>query len=132
MKCRRLVVDTSMILAIDLLETSFSRSIRISPSLPLSFEVPLGPDGYFHLPLFSILNWYALLVGLFGLVVLAAHGARFLAAMADDVLAARAGRWARGLWWGELALVLGAPPLVLEVETMGCALLNIVYGPIEP
>src|ERR1700712_3478768 len=43
--------------------------------------VPLGPDGYFHLPLFSILNWYALLVGLFGLVVLAAHGARFLAAM---------------------------------------------------
>jgi cytochrome d oxidase subunit CydB len=30
--------------------------------------VPLGPDGYFHLPLFSILNWYALLVGAFGLV----------------------------------------------------------------
>jgi cytochrome d ubiquinol oxidase subunit II len=69
--------------------------------------VPLGPDGYFHLPLFSILNWYALLVGLFGLVVLAAHGARFLAAMVDDVLGARAQRWARALWWAELALVLG-------------------------
>ena len=29
--------------------------------------VPLGADGYFSLPLFNILNWYALLVGVFGL-----------------------------------------------------------------
>src|SRR3954468_23444888 len=69
--------------------------------------VPLGPAGYFHLPLFSILNWYALAVGVFGLVVLAAHGARFLAMAAGDELAWRAGRCARGLWWGELALVAG-------------------------
>ena len=69
--------------------------------------VPLGRDGYFHLPLFSILNWYALLVGLFGLVVLAAHGAGFLAMAAGDELAWRAGRCARALWWGELALVAG-------------------------
>src|ERR1700716_3470015 len=41
--------------------------------------VPLGADGYFHLPLFSILNWYALLIGVFGLAVLAHHGAVFLA-----------------------------------------------------
>ena len=37
--------------------------------------VPLGPDGYFHLPLFQILNWYGLLIGVFGLVVLVGHGA---------------------------------------------------------
>src|SRR4051794_31823624 len=30
--------------------------------------VPLGPDGYFHQGLFACLNWYALLIGLFGLV----------------------------------------------------------------
>lgn len=69
--------------------------------------VPLGPDGYFHLPLFSILNWYALLVGLFGLVVLATHGASFLAAQAEGELRGRAGRWPRRLWWGELVLAVG-------------------------
>jgi cytochrome bd-type quinol oxidase subunit 1 len=41
--------------------------------------VPLGADGYFHLALFEILNGYALLVGVFGLVALSAHGAGFLA-----------------------------------------------------
>jgi cytochrome bd ubiquinol oxidase subunit II len=69
--------------------------------------VPLGRDGYFHLPLFSILNWYALLIGVFGVVVLTAHGARFLAWRATGDLAKRAGHWARHLWWGELVLALG-------------------------
>jgi cytochrome bd ubiquinol oxidase subunit II len=69
--------------------------------------VPLGPDGYFHMPLFAILNWYALLVGAFGLVVLAGHGARFLAGMGPDRLVPRAQRWSRALWWGELVFVLG-------------------------
>jgi cytochrome d ubiquinol oxidase subunit II len=69
--------------------------------------VPLGPDGYFHLPLFSILNWYALLVGVFGLVALAAHGAAFLAWRTDGGLGERARRWARALWWAELALLAG-------------------------
>src|SRR5256885_3002724 len=57
--------------------------------------VPLGPDGYFSLPLFHILNWYALLVGAFGLVVLAAHGARFVVLRGRGELAVRAARWAR-------------------------------------
>lgn len=69
--------------------------------------VPLGPDGYFHLPLFHILNWYALLVGLFGLVVLSAHGGSFLADQAGGELRWRAQRWARRLWWGELVLAVG-------------------------
>jgi cytochrome bd-type quinol oxidase subunit 2 len=56
--------------------------------------VPLGADGYFHLSLFEMLSRYPLLIGAFGLVVLAGHGASFLAAFAAGGLAARAGRWA--------------------------------------
>jgi cytochrome bd ubiquinol oxidase subunit II len=66
--------------------------------------VPLGPDGYFSLPLLHILNWYALLVGAFGLVVLAAHGARFVVLRTTGEVAARAAAWARRLWWVEAVL----------------------------
>lgn len=52
--------------------------------------VPLGPDGYFHLPLFQILNWYGLLIGVFGLVVLVGHGATFLGVRATGALRERA------------------------------------------
>ncbi len=50
--------------------------------------VPLGPDGWFTLTLFTdfsarepvgILDWYTVLVGLFALAVLAGHGGTFLA-----------------------------------------------------
>ena len=68
--------------------------------------VPLGPSGYFHLPLFSILNWYALLIGVFGVVALCVHGAWFLAWRAGGPLGARAYRLARAVWWGELVLVV--------------------------
>jgi cytochrome d ubiquinol oxidase subunit II len=74
--------------------------------------VPLGANGYFSMPLFSILNWYALLIGVFGLVVLCAHGAAFLAWRATDDLQARAARTARLLWFAEVAL-----PLVLAWPT---------------
>jgi cytochrome bd ubiquinol oxidase subunit II len=63
--------------------------------------VPLGPDGYFSLPLFQILNWYGLLVGVFGLVVLAAHGANFLAFKGTGAMAERAQRLARRIVWLE-------------------------------
>jgi cytochrome d ubiquinol oxidase subunit II len=66
--------------------------------------VPLGADGYFSLPLFDILNWYALLVGVFGLLVLAVQGASFLAFRGTGDLALRAQRWARGLWIPEALL----------------------------
>jgi cytochrome d ubiquinol oxidase subunit II len=67
--------------------------------------VPLGPDGYFRAPLFHLLNWYGLLIGLFGFVVLVTHGATFLGARAGPQLAQRARRIARRFWWGELLLV---------------------------
>jgi cytochrome bd ubiquinol oxidase subunit II len=67
--------------------------------------VPLAPDGYFREPLFHLLNWYGLLIGLFGFVVLVCHGANFLAARASPPLAQRARRIARRGWWGELLLL---------------------------
>jgi hypothetical protein len=69
--------------------------------------VPLNGDGYFSLPLFNILNWYALLVGVFGLVVLATHGATFLAYRARGRVRERAARIGRRLWWAEVLLFLG-------------------------
>ncbi|MEA2441175.1 MAG: cytochrome bd ubiquinol oxidase subunit [Thermoleophilaceae bacterium] len=68
--------------------------------------VPLGPDGYFSLPLFHILNWYALLVGLLGLVVLLVHGTLFLAWRSRGEVAGRAWRWARRLLVVEAVLLL--------------------------
>jgi cytochrome d ubiquinol oxidase subunit II len=82
--------------------------------------VPLGPDGYFSLTLFHILNWYALLVGVFGLVVLAAHGARFVVLRGRGELAARAARLAARLWWVEAALFAGMvwPTYVVRDEML--------------
>jgi cytochrome d ubiquinol oxidase subunit II len=81
--------------------------------------VPLGSDGYFREPLFGLLNWYGLLVGLFGLVVLVTHGATFLAARAADRLAEAARRAARRLLPAEALLALGlAYPTYLVRHTM--------------
>jgi cytochrome bd ubiquinol oxidase subunit II len=66
--------------------------------------VPLDADGYFGLPLFHILNWYGLLIGVFGLVTLCAHGSSFLAWRGTGALAERARLWARRLWLAEAAL----------------------------
>jgi cytochrome d ubiquinol oxidase subunit II len=66
--------------------------------------VPLQPDGYFSLPLFNILNWYALLIGVFGLVVLCGQGASFLAWRATDALGERARRAVPRIAIGEAVL----------------------------
>src|SRR5207244_13053914 len=58
-------------------------------------------------PLFNLLNRYALRVGVFGLVVLCAYGANSLAWRAGGEPAVRARRWARRLWWAEVALFVG-------------------------
>jgi cytochrome d ubiquinol oxidase subunit II len=82
--------------------------------------VPLGADGYFGLPLFQILNWYALLIGVFGLVTLCAHGAHFLAWRATGELGSRARRAARQLWIAEAVLfvVLIVPTVTVRDEML--------------
>jgi cytochrome d ubiquinol oxidase subunit II len=60
--------------------------------------VPLNKDGYYQ-GLFSwILNPYALLIGVFGLVLLTLHGANWLALKTDGTVQERARTIARRLW----------------------------------
>jgi cytochrome d ubiquinol oxidase subunit II len=89
--------------------------------------VPLDAQGYFHLPLFSILNWYALLIGLFTLLLLVQHGAEFLAWRTSGPVATRARRRARLLFWPQavLFLVLAWPTYTVR-HTM---LTNLFHHP---
>ena len=75
--------------------------------------VPLGPDGTFSIPLFTdfsahgevgVLDWYTILVGVFALVALAAHGANFLTWKTEGAVHARAERAGRGLALATLVL----------------------------
>jgi len=68
--------------------------------------VPLGPDQYFFLPLWTdwraginpgILDWYTVLGGVLALVALTTHGALYLVLKTNGELGLRAGRLARGL-----------------------------------
>lgn len=81
--------------------------------------VPLQESGYFHMGLFDILNWYALLIGVFGLVVLAHHGAEMLSFRTTGPLAERARRWARPLYWAQAVLfVVMVVPTYFERHAM--------------
>ncbi len=69
--------------------------------------VPLGADGRFELPLFThfgtqnpvgILDWYTVLVGLFALTGLMAHGSLFLAWRAEGTVGERSANLAPKLW----------------------------------
>jgi cytochrome d ubiquinol oxidase subunit II len=77
--------------------------------------VPIGPDGFFHAPLFTTfrpgtarlgaIDWYTGLVGLFALAILAEHGALYLAWKTSDPVHVRSHAAARRLW--PLVAVLG-------------------------
>jgi len=69
--------------------------------------VPLQPDGYFFLPLWTnwrvgaqpgILDWYTVIAGLVALVALTIHGAYYVALKTDGELNARSRGVARFLW----------------------------------
>src|SRR6267154_1037240 len=75
--------------------------------------VPLQPDGYFFLPLWTnwrvgaepgVLDWYTVIAGVVALVALTLHGAHYVALKTSGDLSARCSRLARALW-PALALV---------------------------
>jgi cytochrome d ubiquinol oxidase subunit II len=75
--------------------------------------VPLRADGWFELALFTdftardpvgILDWYTVLVGVFALLALAAHGAVFLAWKTDGPVQERSRALGRVLYLGVAAL----------------------------
>jgi len=77
--------------------------------------VPLQPDGYFFLPLWTdwnvgdqpgILDWYTMIAGLVALTALTIHGAYYLALKTTGELNARARRTAQYVWPALVALTV--------------------------
>jgi cytochrome d ubiquinol oxidase subunit II len=75
--------------------------------------VPLDATGYFEMPLWTnfqvgaypgVLDWYTVLIGVFALVTVTAHGALFLAWKTDGALHDRAKGLALRLWTGVVLL----------------------------
>ncbi len=87
--------------------------------------VPLGPDGYFFLPLWTnwlpgaqpgILDWYTVLGGVIASVALAVHGALYLAVKTENDLQARARRFAQRGWIALFALTVISLPASIFVR----------------
>lgn len=77
--------------------------------------VPLRPDGYFFLPLWTtwspgpvpgILDWYTVIGGLVALTALTLHGALWLTIKTSGDLEQRVNRLVRPLWFALLAMTL--------------------------
>lgn len=74
--------------------------------------VPLHPDGYFFLPLWTnflpgqdagILDWYTVSIGVAALLALTMHGALWLVLKNEGPVQERARQIARRAWWGVAA-----------------------------
>jgi len=87
--------------------------------------VPLNSEGYFFEPLWTtfsvsstpgILDWYTVLTGVIGVVVLASHGALYIAAKTQGPVNAQARRAAGVLWWGVLVLTIAGLAATLSVR----------------
>lgn len=75
--------------------------------------VPVGQDGYFNISLFTdfgtanpvgILDWFTVLIGVFALVTIAAHGSLFLAWKTEGPVHERSRALAKPLWIAVIAL----------------------------
>ena len=100
--------------------------------------VPLRPDGYFFLPLWTnwrvgpepgILDWYTVIGGVVALVALAIHGALYLAVKTEGDLQRRARTFVRQFWGVLLALtIISLPATISAVRTD--ALANYINYPV--
>src|SRR5215475_12197197 len=81
--------------------------------------VPIQPDGYFFLPLWTnwrigpqpgILDWYTVIGGLLALVALSVHGALYVAVKTEGELQLRARKAAGYLWIALLLLTMASLP----------------------
>lgn len=96
--CDGLLVFSSFILAV-FFGAALANVIR---------GVPIGPDDYFYLPLWTnwrvgpspgILDWYTVIGGLMAVAALALHGALYLSLKTEGPLENRSLTAARRLWW---------------------------------
>ena len=98
--------------------------------------LPLDSFGYFQGTFAFLLNPYALATGFFALVILANHGAAFLALRVDGELEERARALQGPLWWIQLVtftgitvgtfFVRGTPPLFFTAATVAVALAALI------
>ena len=70
--------------------------------------LPIEADGTANVPFLSLLNPYALLIGVLSLVMFTMHGAAFLAVKTEGDLQQRMARWASGAWIVFIVLYLAA------------------------
>lgn len=89
--------------------------------------VPLDKSGDFFLPLWTdfgtgqdagILDWYTVLVGVAALVVLAQHGALWVALKTAGEVERRATVWANRLWWPVAAATVAITIASFEVQPL--------------
>jgi cytochrome bd ubiquinol oxidase subunit II len=87
--------------------------------------VPLQPDGYFFLPLWTnwnvgaqpgILDWYTVMTGLISLVALTVHGAYYVGLKTSGELNVRAERAAQWLFPALVALTMVSLPVTLYIR----------------
>lgn len=87
--------------------------------------VPLKPNGYFFLPLWTdfrvgpnpgILDWYTVLAGVVALAALSMHGALWLALKTNDPVESRARTAAQNIWWVSLVLTPASLAATLTVR----------------
>ena len=100
--------------------------------------VPIGPDDYFFLPLWTnwrigphpgILDWYTVTGGVLALVALAVHGALYLALKTEGELERRSRAFALKAWPVLLVLTLAGLPLTVLARPH--ALQNYIDHPIS-
>lgn len=99
--------------------------------------VPIGPDDYFFLPLWTnwrtgphpgILDWYTVTGGVLALVALAMHGALYLALKTEGILEQRSRAFAMRAWPVLLVLTLAGLPLTVLARPH--SLDNYIHHPI--
>jgi cytochrome d ubiquinol oxidase subunit II len=87
--------------------------------------VPIDATGFFSGPLFThfqpsahpgVLDWYTVLIGVFSLVTLAAHGATFLWWKTNGEVQQRSYEMARRLWWAVIAVAILATAATAHVQ----------------
>jgi cytochrome d ubiquinol oxidase subunit II len=78
--------------------------------------LPLDGAGNFTGSFFGLLNPYALLIGVLGLVMFATHGALYLVLKTNGELSVKAGVWAQRAWWSYLILFVIAALLTMSTQ----------------
>jgi cytochrome d ubiquinol oxidase subunit II len=78
--------------------------------------LPLDECAHFTGTFFTLLNPYALLLGLVGLAMFATHGALYLVLKTNGELSAKAWVWAQRTWWSYLILFVIAALLTIITQ----------------